>query len=235
LDGREIAEASQSGSIVVVDEGVNEGISFIVAIEFVLAAIAAGGRCILDGLDDAAVEAFGHAVGLGLEGAGELVLDGLARHTLSKGWRPEGPAFGLTFHVNGEAVCEFRAIVREDGVNGMAEGFEEAFEAGGDGFGIALCDDLDVNEAGGAFDGDEDVGLGFLQGRQMLKVHMHKAKGIAVEAARLFGGRPLESAYQPATRSKTADKAHNPENQRSKTRPIPGISRYRKLGKIKRP
>ena len=189
-----IAEASKSCSIVIVNEGMNEGISFIVGIEFVFAAIAAGGGCILYSLGDAAVEALGHAIGLGPERAGELMSDALGAAHLIEGMESGGLALRLSHHIDGEAIGELGAITGEDGVDRMAEGFQEAIEACGDGLGIALFYDLDIDETRRPLDGDEDVGLGFAQGRQMLKVHMHEAEGVPVEATRLFGGRPLRPA-----------------------------------------
>ncbi len=49
LERGDVVEAPQSGLIVIVDEG----ISFIVGVEFVFTAVAAGGRRVLNGLGDA--------------------------------------------------------------------------------------------------------------------------------------------------------------------------------------
>ena len=85
-----------------------------------------------------------------------------------------------------EAVGELTAVVGEDGVDGVAEGLEEALQAGGDGLAAALLDDVDVDEAGGAFDGDEDVGGFLVQARQVLEIDMDVAEGLRGEA---LGGR----------------------------------------------
>jgi hypothetical protein len=120
----------------------DEGISFIVGVEFVFTAVTAVGGRVLEGLGDAAVEALHHAVGLRVEGLGELVLDALGGADLVEGVAFEGLTFGLADHIDGEAIGELGAIIGEDGVDGMAEGFQEAFEAGGDGRGIAAGDDF---------------------------------------------------------------------------------------------
>src|SRR5207247_1387940 len=74
LDGSGILEASQSGSIVVVDEGDEVVVALLVVFE----ASVVGGPVLgdlVEMLADAPVEALDHAVGLGSEGSGEAVVD----------------------------------------------------------------------------------------------------------------------------------------------------------------
>ncbi len=59
-----VAEAFESGSIVVMDDVVKEGVTFGVAVELVLAAVSGGGLVGVDGVGEASVEAFDEAVGL---------------------------------------------------------------------------------------------------------------------------------------------------------------------------
>jgi hypothetical protein len=54
-----VVEASQSGSIVVVDEGLDELVSLVVGSEAVLAGVSAAGG--MAAVDEAAIEALGHA------------------------------------------------------------------------------------------------------------------------------------------------------------------------------
>ncbi len=89
-----------------------------------------------------AVEALHYAVGLRVKGLGELMLDALGGADLIEGVA----SGGLAYHIGGEAIGELGAVTGEDGVDGMAEGFQEAFEAGGGGVGVAAGNDPGVNE-----------------------------------------------------------------------------------------
>ncbi len=206
LDRRKIAEASQSRAIVIVDEGLKKGISFVVAVELVLAAVAAGGRGMLDGLGDAAVEAFHHAVGLRPEGAGELVLNAAGGADAIEGMVSSGFALWFVFHIDGEAIGELRAIIGQDGMHGMAEGLEEAGEAAGDGFAVAPHDNLHVDEPRCPFDGHKDVRLGAAQAGQVLEIDVNEAEGMLIEAARLLR-RPLRPAGDAMTGKAAMDGA----------------------------
>ena len=86
----------------------------------------------------------------------------------------------------GEAVGEFGPGVGEDGVDRVAKGLEEAFEAGGKGGAGSVRHDLDMDETGGALDGDEDIGRLLVEARQVLQVDMDIAEGFGVET---LGGR----------------------------------------------
>jgi hypothetical protein len=90
-----------------------------------------------DGLADPAVEALDHAIGLGMEGLGEAVLDsGLCAHPV-EGMITGGFVLGLAGHVDSEAVGELGSVVGEDSVHVSGEMRQEAFEKGGGGGGIA--------------------------------------------------------------------------------------------------
>lgn len=65
----------------------------------------------------------------------------------------------------------------------MGEGCEESFEARGDTMGIALPDDIDMDEAGGAVDGDEHISALGLQAGEMLEVDMDEAAGCVIGEA----------------------------------------------------
>jgi len=129
----------------------------------------------IEGLAEAPVEALDHAVGLGPVGSGELVFDAVALADLVEGMSACA-AVALSPARVAEAVGEFRAVVGQDGVDGMAEGLQEALQAGGYGGSAAFLDDLHVHEAGGPLDGHEDVGGLALQAGQVLQVHMHVAE-----------------------------------------------------------
>lgn len=81
------------------------------------------------------------------------------------------------FHVDGEAIGELGAVVGEDGMDRVGEGGEEAGEAAGDAISVAVLDDFDMDEAGGAVDGDEDVGGLVLQAGEVLEVDVDEAAG----------------------------------------------------------
>jgi hypothetical protein len=181
-----VAEASQSGSIVVVDEGMDEGVALGVIGEAVFTGVAGGSGVAFEGFGEAAIEALGHAVGLRMVGSGEFVADAVALAELVEGMGA-GATVALAPARIAEAVGELRAVVGEDGVDGMAEGLQKALQAGGDGRAAAFLDDLDVDEAGGAFDGDEDVGRLALQARQVFQVDVDIAEG--------FGGEALGSRF----------------------------------------
>jgi len=180
-----MAEASQSGTIVVVDEALDEGVALGVMAEAVFAGVTGGRRVVLEGFGEAAVEALGHAVGLRAIGAGEFVAHAVALADLVEGVGT-GAAVALAPARIAEAIGELRAVIGEDGVDGMTEGLQEALQTGSDGRGAALLDDFDVDEAGSALDGDEDIGGPALQARQVFQVDMDIAEGFGREA---LGGR----------------------------------------------
>ena len=103
-----IAEASQTGAIVVGEEDLGIGVAFGVVEK---AAVVGGTvlRHAAEVLAEAAVEAFDHAVGLRMEGLGEAVLDGVMGAGPVERVPSRRLAFGLSLHVDGEAVGEFGA------------------------------------------------------------------------------------------------------------------------------
>src|SRR4249920_1606099 len=73
LERGDVSETLETGSIVVVNKAIEKGISIGVGEEAPVGAAAFGLSA--DGLNDAAVEAFDHAVGLRMIGFGEAVVD----------------------------------------------------------------------------------------------------------------------------------------------------------------
>ena len=158
--GSLIIEASQSGAIVVGDEGVEIGIAFGMVEK---AAVVGGAvlRHAAEVLAEASVEALDHSVGLGPEGPGEAVGDGVPGADPVEGVRARGFVDGLGFFVDGEAVGKLGAVVGEDGVNREREAVAKALEEGGRGFGSAVGEGFEIDKAGGAVDRDP----GFRRGR----------------------------------------------------------------------
>ena len=85
LGGGFVAEASQSGAIVVIDEGVDEGVALGVVGEAVFAGVGGVAGVAVKGFGEAAVEAFGHAVGLRPVGSGEFVAHAVVLADLVEG------------------------------------------------------------------------------------------------------------------------------------------------------
>jgi hypothetical protein len=150
------------------DDVVEEGVPFGVAVELVLAAVSGGGLVGADGVGEASVEAFDEAVGLRPVGPGEAVLDVVFAADLIEGMASGGLVVGLVLHVDGEAVGELAAVVGEDGVHGLWEVGDEALEEAGGGGGVAAAMDLEIDVAGGAVDGDEGVAFLPIEGRQTM-------------------------------------------------------------------
>ena len=71
-------------------------------------------------------------------------------------------------------------------MDGMSEGVEEAAHGFGDGFGLAVGDDLDMSEAGDALDGDEDIFGHRLELAEILEVDMDIAEGDWREGLRVL-------------------------------------------------
>jgi hypothetical protein len=202
-----VADAPETCSVIGVDDVVDVGVSVGLAGEAVLAGVGSGWRGAGEGLGDAAVEAFDHAVGLRVERPGELVDDAMGgadpvERMVAGGWLLAMPP-GAT-----EAVGELGAVVGENGVDLVAEAGEEAFEAGRDRRPVASGDDRDMGEAGAALDGDEHIGRRPLEPRQVLEIDVHEAERGHLEHPRRRGrdlgpGRhpvPSETAIDGATR-----------------------------------
>jgi hypothetical protein len=149
--GRLVAEASQSSVIVVGDKGVEVGVAFGVIAK---AAMGLQLWSAAEMLAEAAVEALDHAVGLRAEGPGEAVGDGVLRAHPVNGVLTGRLVVGFALFVDGKAVGEFGAVVGEHGVHGEREALEEAAEKTGGSVGPAVGQDLEIDKAGGAVDGD---------------------------------------------------------------------------------
>ncbi len=138
-----------------------------------------------------------------------------------------GLALGLSRLVVGEAVGELDAVVREDGVDLEREGGEEALEEGGAGCSFAIGQDLEIDEAGGAIDGDIGIAATTAEGGEILHIHVDEAGGPGCgEAGRLdrrLGGFArdavtLEAAMQGGARDIGSEAAlHHFEDYRRGT------------------
>src|SRR5271166_5887587 len=110
LGGRLVVVASQSGAVVVGDEGVEIGVAF----GMVEKAAVVGGTVLrhpFEMLAEASVEALDHAVGLRPEGLREAVGNGALGADPVEGVVARGFVVGLVFLVGGEAVGEFGAVI----------------------------------------------------------------------------------------------------------------------------
>ena len=191
MERREVAETLEAGSIVVVNEAIEKGISIGVREEAPVSG--ATFRFPANGVADAAVEALDETIGLRPVGSGETVVDLALGAKTIEGMSTGRSVVRLVLHVDGEAIGELTAIVGEDRVNAMWEVGEEAFEEAGGGIGIASGVDLQVDVAGRPIDGDKGVALASLQSRQMLEIDMNEAdRGMFEDAdRRLAGSGPL--------------------------------------------
>ena len=156
-----VVKTSQTGAIVVGDEGVEVGIAFGMAEK----ATMVGGAVLRhpgEMLAEAAVEALDHAVGLRPEGLGESVGDGARSAGAIERVLAGGPVVGFGFLVDGEAVGEPGAVVGQDGVDLERETVAEAGEESGGGGGPAIGQDFEIDKAGGAVDRDPSLRWGRL-------------------------------------------------------------------------
>ena len=146
-----VTEASQSGAIVVGDEGVEVGVAFGMVEK---AAVVGGAvlRHAAEMLANAAVEALDHTVGLRPEGLGEAVDDGARGADPVEGVVARGSVVGFGFLVDGEAVGELGAVVGQDGVDLERKGVEEAREETGRSSGAAIGQYFQIDKAGGTID-----------------------------------------------------------------------------------
>jgi hypothetical protein len=156
-----VVETSQTGAIVVGDEGEEVGIAFGMAEK---AAVVGGAVLRHPGkmLAEAAVEALDHAVGLRPEGLGEAVGDGTRGAGLVERVLAGGSVLGFGFLVDGEAVGERGAVVGQDGMDLERETVEEAGEESGGGGAAAIGQDFEIDKAGGAVDRNPSLRWGRL-------------------------------------------------------------------------
>ena len=115
LSGRFVSEASQSCSIVVCNEAVEESVAIGMRYEGTLGGTSF--RVKSDGFADATVKAFDHAVGLRPIGPNETVEDSSFGAEFVEGMVAGRLILRLVLHVDGEAVGELAAVVGEDGVH----------------------------------------------------------------------------------------------------------------------
>ena len=173
FQGSEVAEAFESGAIVVGNKAVEEGVAIGMARKGSPCAAAFGFPA--DGLGDAAVEAFDKAIGLRPIRSGQAVIDlvvgadEIERVMAGRltGW--------LVLHIDGKAVGELGAVVGQDSVNGIWEVSQESPEEGRRSLGIAPSMDFDIDVTGGAVDRDEGIAFTPLQGRKVLQINMNEA------------------------------------------------------------
>jgi hypothetical protein len=183
LDRCLIVEAFKAGSIVVVDELSEECVPIGMAGKG--AAAAAAFFLAADGLGDAAIEAFDHAIGLRVVRPSQAMIDAALLTKLIKGMIAGRPPGRLVLLVDGEAIGELGAIVGQDGMNVVREMGQEAFEKAGSGCSVPPGMDLDIDVAGGSIDGDKGVARAALKGRQILQVDMDEADAGGLEDAGL--------------------------------------------------
>src|SRR5260370_35092625 len=151
-----VAETTQSGSVVVVDEGEDVVVAGGTGWEGLVMPCGVV-RDALEVLGEAAVETLDHAVGLRPEGAGEPVRDVVAGAEAIEGVAAGRAIGGFALFVDGKAVGPFAAVVREKGVYFEREGAEEALEEGSGEGCLAPLVDLEVDGGGGAIDGDKGI------------------------------------------------------------------------------
>ncbi len=159
--GRLVIEASQSGAVVIGDEGVEVGVAF----GMVEKAAMVGGavlRHATEMLAKAAVEALDHAVGLRPERLSEAVGDGARGAGAVERVLAGGSVVGFGFLVDGEAVGELGAVVGQDGVDLERKGVEEAREETGRSSGAAIGQYFQIDKAGGTIDRDPSLRWGRL-------------------------------------------------------------------------
>lgn len=199
LEWSPVAETFQAGSIVVVNEAVEEGIAVGMRLKEPMRD--ASFRLPTNGINDPPIEAFDKSVGLRPIGFGQPVTDLVLSADEIEGMPAGRPVIRFVLHVDGKAVGEFAAVVGENGVNGIREVGEEAIEEPGGGLAIALGVDLQIDIAGGPVDRHEGVAFTSLQRRQVLDIDMNEPDGRLLEHADRGLGRlgpPVEAVTNQA-------------------------------------
>jgi hypothetical protein len=137
-------------------------------------------------LADAAIETLDHAVGLGVSGLDETMIDAMESASPVKGVCAAWPAFaGRT-----EAIGKLLAVVGQDACDGERSGFDQAFqEALGRGGGF-VPEEFDVHPARGPVDGSEQILAFGLIGHlgQVLHIDIDEARLVVLER---LGSQPL--------------------------------------------
>ena len=175
----EIVEAFEAGTVVILDEAIEELIAIGMGSEqpvcdaaLVLAA---------DRIRNSAIEALNEAIGLRPVGSGEAVLNAFACAKSIERMLARGFVVRLVFLVDGEAVGELGAIVGENGMHRMREVGQEALQESFRSLGIPLRMNLHVDVACDPIDGDEGVAFAPLQRGQMLEIDVDEADGCLLE------------------------------------------------------
>jgi hypothetical protein len=78
----------------------------------------------------------------------------------SKACAPEGLSCGLAFLSTAKRSVNSEPLVGQHGVDGEREAGEKALEEAGCGDGAAIGQDLEIDKAGGAIDGDPGLAPG---------------------------------------------------------------------------
>jgi hypothetical protein len=179
FQGSEVVEAFEAGTIVILDEAIEELIAIGMGSEQPVGDAALG--LAADCIDNSAIEAFDESIGLRAVGPGEAVLDAMACTKQIERMLAGGFVDRLVLLVDGETVGELGAIVGENSMHRMREVGQEALEEPFRSLRIPLWMDLQVDIACGAVDGDEGVAFAPLQRGQVLEIDMDEADGGLLE------------------------------------------------------
>jgi hypothetical protein len=179
LAWRQVVETLEAGSIVVVDEAIEEGVAVGVGDEEPVGDTAFG--LPTDRFDDPAIEAFDEAIGLRPVRPCEAVIDLALGANAIEGVPAGRPIAGFVLHVDGEPISELTAIVGEDGMNTMREVSEEAIEEACRSVSIAPGMDLQIDVAGSPVDGDKGIAFASFQGRQVFEIDVNEADSCLFE------------------------------------------------------
>jgi len=155
-----------------------------VALQSVIEVFAGAKAYGVEHVADASVEAFDHAVGLWSGGFDQAMLDGvLGAEAIER-----VAAGGRALAGGAEAVGELLAVVGQQCGDFERGGGEQALEETAGAGGGLVRQAFEVDPAGGAVDGDEQIRALVLVGhlRQVFDIHVHEAGGVVLEA---LGGR----------------------------------------------
>jgi hypothetical protein len=175
----QVVETLEAGSIVVVDEAIEEEVAVGVGDEEPMGDAAFG--LPTDRFDNPAIEAFDEAIGLRPVRSGETVVDLALGAEVIEGMPAGRPIAGFVLHVDGEPISELTAVVGEDGMNTVREVSEEAVEEARCSVSIAPGMDLQIDVAGRPVDGDKGIAFASFQGRQVFEIDVNEADGCLFE------------------------------------------------------
>jgi len=192
VDGEAVERFEAFGEVV----GVEEGGQMFLQVGMGQVVVGADG-----GFLEGAVHAFDLAVGPGMVGFGQAVVEVVAGAGVFEGVRPEELARGHGQPDLGHgrtAVArrgEVGAVVRQDRVDPVGDGLDERLEEVGGGPAGGLFHQAGEGEFGGAVDGDKEVETALL-GAHLGQVDVEVADGVAFEF--LAGGARGLQVWQPA-------------------------------------